>query len=452
MELDSPDGSPVRDGHAMAERLARMIQLPTVSAELAQRGPEPFEEFVELLEELYPLTHQHLERERIGELGLLFRWRGSNHDADPVVLMAHFDVVPAATDEGWSHPPFSGNIEDGWIHGRGALDDKGPLLVIFEAVETLLAESFAPARDVYLSFGGDEEIYGQAARGIAETFKQRGITPWLVLDEGGAVVEAPLPMVTGQAAMIGLGEKGMAALGLSCAASAGHASAPDGPTAVARIGRALSRLDASTFPPRAPQAVTAMLGVLSARASGTGRRAMRLLAASPLLTGRVLSRLGAEPAALVRTTIAATRVHGGTADNVLPAQASATLNLRLIPGDTVDSAVARVRRRIDDDLVAVELISGSDPSPQSPPEGPQFGALTAAVSASYPQALPTPYLMIQASDARHFHRFSPAVYRFAPLQMSTGQRRSIHGVDERVHVSSLSAGQEFHRHLIKALP
>ncbi|WP_238385269.1 M20/M25/M40 family metallo-hydrolase [Nesterenkonia muleiensis] len=450
MALDSPNGTPVLDGHAMAERLARMIQLPTVSAELAERGSDPFEDFISLLRDLYPLTHGHLEQERIGELGLLLRWRSTAPEADPVVLMAHFDVVPA-DEAAWTHPPFSGHIEEGWVHGRGALDDKGPLLVILEAVETLLAEDFTPERDVFLSFGGDEEIYGSAAAGIAQSFQDRGVTPWLVLDEGGAVVEAPLPMVSGQTAMIGLGEKGLASIRLSCSADAGHASAPDGLTAVARIGRAVGRLTPSTFPPKAPEAVTRMLQVLSERATGPGQRALKLLGSSSFLTGQALPRVGPEAAALVRTTVAATRIEGGTADNVLPSSASAVLNLRLIPGDTTEGAVERARNRIDDALIDLELISGSDPSPQSPAEGPQFHALAEAVRASYPEALPAPYLMMQASDARHFHRFAPAVYRFAPLEMSAEQRRSIHGVDERVHTDSLVRGTLFHRQLIRNL-
>lgn len=438
------------DAPPIAERLGRLIRIPTVSAELDARGAAPFEEFIALLAELYPLTHARLEHERIGELGLLYRWRGVRAD-DPIVLMAHFDVVPARAEDGWTFDPFAGHIADGWVHGRGALDDKGPLIVILEAVEQLLRDGVTPARDVYLSFGGNEETYGTAAATIAQTLHERGVTPWLVLDEGGAVVDAPLPFVTGRTAMIGVGEKGVATLRLEATGDGGHASAPRGRTAIARIARAVDRLEAGTFRPRVPASIARMLAVLAPRATGVARPGLRLLSRFPRLAGPVLARVGGEPAALVRTTIAATRQAGGTADNVLPARASATFNVRIIPGETIGSVIARVRRRIEDPRVSVELVGGDDPSPEAPADGPAFAALSAAVAATFPDALVVPYLMMQASDARHFHRRWRPVYRFAPLEMSAQQRAAIHGVDERVEIASLERGRDFHIALIRGL-
>ena len=432
-------------------RLARMIRIPTVSAERDARGQGPFDEFAALLGELYPRVHSTLERKRITELGLLYRWPGASPSA-PVVLMAHYDVVPASEGDGWHHRPFDGVIEDGVVHGRGALDDKGPLLVILEAVEDLLAAGFTPARDVYLSFGGDEETYGGATAAIARTLRDRSITPWLVLDEGGAVVEAPLPFVRGRAAMIGLGEKGVATFRIRARGDGGHASAPRGLTAIGRIARAIGRLDAGTFAPRATPTVTRMIRALASRAPALGGVLLRLLASAPPLTARVLARLGGEPAALVRTTIATTLADGGSAANVLPAQASATLNVRILPGETVATSLARIRRRIRDPKVEVEVIEGSDPSPESSADGPQFAAIAAASRTAFPDALPAPYLMMQASDSRHFHRHSPAVFRFAPLEMSGEQRAAIHGVDERVEIASLERGRDFHVALLTNLP
>ncbi|WP_246603420.1 M20/M25/M40 family metallo-hydrolase [Microbacterium marinilacus] len=427
-----------------------MIRIPTVSAERETRGAQPFEDFVALLAELYPRAHRELELERITDLGLLYRWPGAS-DAAPVVLMAHFDVVPADETDGWTHPPFDGRIVDGWVHGRGALDDKGPLLVVLEAVEDLLASGFRPLRDVYLSFGGNEETYGHAAAAIARALHDRGVEPWLVIDEGGAVVDAPLPFVSGRAAMIGVGEKGVATFRLTAQGDGGHASAPHGPTAVARVARAVARLGAGTFRARTPVAISRMLRVLSERANGPASLLLRALAALRPVTARAFAAAGGEPAALVRTTIAATVQDGGSAANVLPARASATLNVRILPGETVDGTLRRIRRRVADGGVTVEVLEGSDPSPESPIDGPQFAAIAAASLAAYPDALPAPYIMMQASDARHFHRFWPAVYRFAPLEMSAAQRAGIHGVDERVEISSLERGRDFHVALLSSL-
>ena len=182
-----------------------MIQLPTVSADLDSRGRKPFEDFVALIAEQYPLVHANLAFERHTEFGLLFHWCGRRTASDgPLVLMAHYDVVPVDESDDWTYPPFEGRIADGSVYGRGALDDKGPLIVILEAVENLLESGFVPARDVYLSLGGNEETYGSAAQAIAESFQTKGIVPWLVLDEGGAVVDSPLPFVPGRAAMVGV--------------------------------------------------------------------------------------------------------------------------------------------------------------------------------------------------------------------------------------------------------
>jgi carboxypeptidase PM20D1 len=434
-----------------AERLSRMIRLPTVSAELDSRGIGPFEEFVALLAELYPLVHAQLELERITEFGLLFRWAGAAASDSPVVLMAHYDVVPVDESDDWTYPPFEGRIENGWVYGRGALDDKGPLLVVLEAVENLLSVGFIPARDVYLSFGGNEETYGAAAETIARTFRDRGVTPWLVLDEGGAVVDAPLPFALGDAAMVGVGEKGVLTLRLTARGDGGHASAPPRLTAVGRIARAISRLDARTFRVRTPLAITRMLALFADRARGRDQLILRTLATFPGVTGRAFAALGGEPAALVRTTVAATMQHGGTAANVLPSQASAMLNLRIALGETVTSTVRRVRGRIADPLVEITVMESSEPSPESPTDNAQFALISDAVAASYPTASTVPYVMMAATDSRHFHRFAPAVYRFAPLEMSNAQRASIHGVDERVEITSLERGERFHRALLQGL-
>jgi len=435
----------------IAERLSQMIRLPTVSAELDERGREPFDAFIALIAEQYPLVHEKLTLERHTDFGQLFRWSGTGA-GDPLVLMAHYDVVPVDESDDWTHPPFAGVIADGVVHGRGALDDKGPLIVVLEAVENLLTAGYTPVRDVYLSFGGNEETFGDAAKEIAQVLRERGITPWLVVDEGGAVVDAPLPFVPGRAAMIGVGEKGVMTVRLSARGDGGHASAPPALTAVRRIARAVDRLGPRTFRPRVSKAIGRMLTELAAQTPGPARHLLRLLGSAPLLTGQVFAALGGEPAALVRTTVAATMQSGGTAANVLPSTASATVNLRIALGETTQQTVLRVRRRIRDPLVSVTVVEASEPSPESPTDNPQFALLADALAVSHPGVAPVPYVMMAATDSRHFHRFAPAVYRFAPLDMSNAQRASIHGADENVEIAALERGELFHRALIESLP
>lgn len=436
----------------IAIRLSQMIQLPTVSAELETRGMQPFQEFIALIQEQYPLIHQHLDCERITEFGLLYRWPGKNVSADPAILMAHYDVVPVDESDPWTFPPFEGRIHDGFVYGRGALDDKGPMVVMLDAVENLLAEGFTPARNLYLSFGGNEEVFGDAAKQIAETLQERGISPWIVIDEGGAVTDAPLPFVQGSAAMVGVGEKGIATVLLSARSEGGHASVPPPLTAVGRVSRAVARLTPSTFRAKAPEAIPRMLGLFVSRSKGLGRVLYPVLSKWPWLNARVFAALGGEAAAMVRTTIAPTRLAGGSANNVLPSQASATVNLRLALGETVESAVKTLRRRIGDDEISIEVLEGNDASPESPSVGPQFDLIAEAVRSSHPEAITVPYVTMAATDSRYFHKYFPATYRFAPLMMNAQQRAAIHGIDERVAISELERGTLFHRTLIERLP
>ncbi|HEY0240499.1 MAG TPA: M20/M25/M40 family metallo-hydrolase [Friedmanniella sp.] len=451
-ELPQPaDSAPARAG--VAERLSQLVAVPTVSAERDQLGPEPFEDFVALVARLYPVTHERLEFERIGDLGLVYRWAPATETlAAPVVLMAHWDVVPVTGQEDrWTHPPFGGVIADGLVHGRGTLDDKGALCTLLEAVENLVAEGFAPAREVWLCLGGDEETYGEAARRIAETLHGRGVLPWLVLDEGGAISDLPLPGLSGWFAMIGLAEKGVLAVELSATADAGHASAPTGLTAVGRISRAVSRLNRNPFRPNLPRTVSAMMLRLAEHAGPGYAQAYRAAAAAPWLTARLLQFAGHEAAAMARTTVAPTMVAGGSAANVLPSQASATLNVRVNIGETTAGVTARIRRVIADPAVGVRAVEASEPSAESSPDTAQFALLARALRAGYPGVPAIPYLVTGATDARHWHRLGSNVYRFAPLQLDAAQRASIHGVDERVTIEALIRGERCYRALLQGL-
>jgi len=434
-----------------AERLSALVRIPTVSASIDSSGLAPFEELIDTLKQFYPLIHQRLELERVGDLGLLFRWGGADPalDKQPVVLMAHFDVVPVDEADPWTYLPFEGRIADGRVWGRGTLDDKGALVCLCEAVESLLASGFTPQRTVYLSLGGNEETYGDAAAEIASTLKQRGITPYLVLDEGGAVVDAPLPWLKVRSAMVGVAEKGVMTVRLEAQAEPGHASAPTSLTAVSRIGRAVSRLTGSTFPARLPKATVEMLAAFVPHAEGPAKVLLKSLVTLPQLAAQVFARLGGEPAALAHTTVAPTMIEGGTAANVLPAQASATVNVRIAVGETVASALDRIIRRIADRQVMVNVVEGSDPSPESPTDNVQFAAIRTAVEAGYPGVVTVPYVMMATTDSRHFHTYATSVYRFAPLAMDAAQRATVHGVDESVDIDSLQHGQVFYETLIR---
>lgn len=433
---------------AIEERLAALIRVRTVSAEVTASGPAAFEE---VLAEHWPLVHAALEKEHVGELGLLYRWAGEDATG-PLVLMAHYDVVPVGPDDPWTHDPFAGDIADGVVHGRGAIDDKGAMCTLLDAVENLLASGFAPRRDVYLSFGGDEETFGTSGKELADELHARGIRPWMVVDEGGAVIDAPLPMVDVPSAVVGVGEKGILSVRFTASGAAGHSSTPSSTaSATDRVARAVTRVRRNPFAKRISPTTRDMLTRYRARATGVGKVLTTVVPALGPVSARVLARLGGEPAALVQTTVAATMLSGGTAENVMPSQASVTFNLRIALGETVAGTIARLRRAIGDPALTHEVISASEPSPASRTDNAQWALIEHAVEVAYPGTLTVPYVMLAASDARHFHPYTPeATYRFAPLAMSTQERAALHGVNESVTVEALVRGERFYRALIEA--
>jgi carboxypeptidase PM20D1 len=436
------------------DRFRELLRIPTVShADESGTDWSAFDEFAATVERLYPLVHEHLERETIAGHSLLYRWRGGD-DAEPLVLMAHYDVVPVVESE-WAHPPFAAEIvgegEDAELHARGAIDDKGSLVAILEAVEALLAEGVAPRRDVYLSFGHNEETAGDGAQAIVETFRARGVRPGLVLDEGGAVVDGVIPGVTVPTAMVGVAERGVMTLVLTAREGGGHASTPPALPATVRLARAIDRLHRRPFPRRIADPVRAMLSTIAPYAPQPLRGAFQNLTVTGPLVAAIFAKLGPETNAVVRTTAVATELSGAPGENVLATTARAAINIRLLHGDTVASATAHVRRVVGDPGIEVDVRHGSDPSPVSPWQGDAWRRIaTAVVEALGDDVVTTPYLQLGASDSRWFTAISDHVYRFTPFHLTRAERDALHSHDERIRVEVWLRGIGFYRALIAA--
>lgn len=436
------------------ERFRELLRIPTVShADESETDWAAFDTFRAALERLYPALHRVLEREVVDGHSLLFRWRG-RRAGEPLVLMAHIDVVPVVPAE-WSTPPFEADIvgdgADAAIHARGAIDDKGSLVAIVEAVEALAAEGFTPERDVYLAFGHNEETAGGGAQAIVEVLRGRGIRPGLVLDEGGAVVEGVIPGVRVPTAMIGVAERGVMTLVLTARESGGHASTPLATPAAARLARAVHRLHRHPFPTRLAPPVRAMLSTVAPHAPQPLRTLLRSLAVTGPVVAAVLSRLGPEMNAIVRTTAVATQLSGAPGENVLATTARATVNIRLLTGDTVESAAARARRVVGDPEVEIEVRHGSDPSSVSPWRGEAWRRLALVVGETLGEdVVTTPYLQLGASDSRWFTAISENVYRFTPFHLTRAERDALHAHDERIRVAVWLRGIGFYRALVAA--
>lgn len=436
------------------DRFRELLRIPTVShADESLVDWARFEEFRGALERLYPETHRVLEREIVDGHSLLFRWRGAD-PAGPVVLMAHQDVVPVVESE-WTHPPFDAVVEgegaDATLHARGAIDDKGALVAILEAVEQLAADGFTPARDVYLAFGHNEETAGGGARAMVAALRERGIRPALVLDEGGAVVEGVIPGVTVPTAMVGVAERGVMTLWLTAREGGGHASTPPALPATARLARAIDRLQRHPYPTRLVAPVRAMLTTIAPHAPQPLRTLLRTLGATGPLVAAVFSKLGPEMNAIVRTTAVATELSGAQGENVLATTARAAVNIRLLTGDTVHGVTERARRVIGDSAIELDVRHASDPSPVSPWRGEAWRRISRAVGETLgSDVVTTPYLQLGASDSRWFTEISDHVYRFAPFHLTRGERDALHSHDERIRVDVWLRGIGFYRALVAA--
>ena len=430
-------------------KLQRAIRVPTVS------DPDQFDEttFTDLQEQLgkdFPLLHEHLELIRIGDHGLLFHWEGQASQR-PVVLMAHQDVVPVEGE--WQHPAFAGEVVDGEIWGRGTLDDKGCLIAICEAVELLLEQGFAPNQDVWLSFGGDEEVAGvQAGLAVAE-LEKRGVRPWLVIDEGGAIAHQALAGIDAPLGVVGVSEKGIASIDLTVEDRGGHASMPAkwGPTA--RLARAIVRIEKSPMPAHTPGPTIDMIERLAAHVNFALRPVLANASKLTPVINRALVAAGPESAALTRTTVAVTTLKGSPANNVIASKATAGLNVRIMTGETIEGVVAHLRKAIRDKLVQIEVTVCDPPSPISPYEDDDaFDLIANTIGEFFPDAICTPYIMMAATDSRHFTKICERVYRFAPFRMSKAQREAIHSFDERIGVEDFLVGIRWYQSFIERLP
>lgn len=429
------------DSAALAERLAGALRFKTISYQDSTAfDPREFAGLQRYLRASFPRLHAALKLEQVNGYGLLYEWAGSDPSLEPVLLLAHQDVVPIepGTLERWTEPPFAGRIAGGFVWGRGALDDKGSLVGALEAVEHLVAAGAKPRRSVYLAFGYDEEVSGRrgAAR-IAALLASRNVHPEFVLDEGGALVTGLVPGVVAPLALVGIAEKGYVTVELTVHAEGGHSSMPPPQTTVGILSAAINRLERHRMPRAVRGPSAAMFDYLGPELPF----GLRVVTANRWLLGGVLaSAFGRTPEgdALLRTTTAPTVFQAGEKENVLPSGARALVNFRILPGDDVDGVVAHVKHVIRDPRVAVRTLdeSVSNPSRVSSVDGEPFQLLARTIREVTPGALVTPWLVVGATDSRLYATLTPNVFRFIGVRIGPGDLQRIHGTDERVGIGT----------------
>ncbi len=435
----------------VAERLAAAIRFPTVShQDPEQFDGAPFDALLDYLAETYPRTHA-LQVERVNRHSLLIEWPGSDASLPPALFMSHLDVVPVelAAAEGWTHPPFAGVIADGFVWGRGALDVKNGVILWLEAAERLLASGFTPQRSLFFAFGHDEEIGGEAgAAKIAARLKEKGLHFAFLVDEGGFISE-DLGLVPGRrVAQINTAEKTYFTIQITARGEGGHSSTPPPHTAVGKLATAIHRLEANPLPLRLTRPVRDLLEALAPHVP-TGRR---LALGNLWLTAPFVIRSMAEDpfqAALLRTTTAVTMVEGGVKENVVPKHASATVNFRILPGETPDDVLDHVRRTIADPEIEISHTEWSAAPRPGRVTGLGYGVLQDAVEAVHPDVVVVPGMLMGATDTRHFADLVEDAYRFIGNSVTRAQVTGFHGTDERIGVDSMGDGVRVHEEILR---
>ncbi len=436
------------DRDAAVESLAQLIRCKTISySDHSMEDDAEFEKLISLLPGLYPRVFDICSVTRLPDRALLLRWPGKNSD-NPSVMMAHYDVVPV-NEENWDKPPFAAIIEDGHMWGRGTLDTKGTFNAILSAANALIKQGFVPENDMYFAFSGGEEVNGNGAPNIVQYFIDNGIQPALVVDEGGAVVENVFPGVKAPCGMIGIAEKGMINAQFKTLSAGGHASAPKPHTPVGILAKACTRVEGNPFKMHITKPVAAMFDTLGRHSTFL----YRMIFANLWCFGWVLDVLGktsgGEMNALLRTTVAFTQMEGSSARNVIPPEAKMVANMRLNPADSIASALAYLKKTVGDEAVEITALEGQEPSRISQVDCAAFDTVAAAVAETWPGCIVTPYLMVQCSDSRHWGRISDKVYRFSAMDLTSQERATIHGNNEKIRLETIGKAVEFYIRLMK---
>ncbi|MBK6864465.1 MAG: M20 family peptidase [Ideonella sp.] len=455
-QIDVPPLAPIAvDERAAGESLAVAIRARTVSSQAdAALNADQFRTLHAHLQARYPKLHVALERELVADLSLLYTWRGSDAAAKPILLMAHQDVVPIApgTEKDWQAEPFAGTVKDGYVWGRGSWDDKANLIAQMEAIEMLVASGFQPRRTIYLAFGADEEVGGlRGARAIAALLAQRKVKLDFVIDEGLLITEGLMPGLDKPAALVGIAEKGYLSVLLSVAATPGHSSMPpaSGTSAIAMVSAALARLEDGQLPAAIQGVAREMFETVAPEMSGFNRVVLSNLWLFGPIARRQLEA-GASTNAMLRTTTALTIVNAGNKENVLPGRAEATVNFRLLPGDSLANVQEHVKRTVANERFELAVLPGAtEPSKVAPTDSASYRLIERSVRELFPGTIVAPGLMVGGTDSQHFGAISDHIYKFSPVRARPEDLTRFHGTNERVSTANLAELIRFYHRLVE---
>ncbi len=451
------DGSAIKvaaaapfDAAAAAVHLSQAVQFKTVSNQnAADNETAEWDKLQAWLASTYPKSHAAMQRELLGQT-LVYTWPGSDPAAQPIILMAHQDVVPvtAGTEQDWKYQPFAGTIAEGAVWGRGTVDDKGSLVALFEGLEALAVQGFTPKRTIYIVSGHDEEVGGTGAEAAAKLLASRNVKALFTIDEGG-LINTDTPIINGPAMLIGVAEKGYMTLRITAPAVGGHSSMPPAEIGTVNLAKAVVALHQAQFPLELRGPAASMFDVLAAKAGGMTKVAA---ANKWLLGGTVKSRMAETPAAAAQlhTTIAPTMLQGSPKENVLPQSANALVNFRIAPWDNSAKVLEHARTATKGLGVEVSFTERKpgEPSPVSSSTSQGWQLIVAAARADHPGLIAAPYLVVGGTDSKHMVGVSDDVYRFMPISVASKDVKMIHGTNEHMTLSNFTSMVDFFTRLI----
>ncbi|MDC7233503.1 MAG: M20/M25/M40 family metallo-hydrolase [Spirochaetales bacterium] len=435
-----------------AEKLSKLIQYPSISYnDESLYDDSQFRGVLDELERLFPACHRVMSREVFSDYAVNYVWQGKNKDLDPAIVIAHYDVVPVDDESEWNHPPFSGHIdEEGFIWGRGTIDIKNQICAAMEACEKMIEAGFQPERTIYLAWGGDEEVSGKrGAAVLAREFEKRGIRFAFLMDEGGVVSTGQFDMVDKPVALIGVEEKGMLNLKLSCRGTTGHSSMPPRHTAIGILSEAIGRIENNPFPVRLTTSAKGLFTALAPHSKGIHKIIFNHLG----LFGRLLMRfLSARDAtnAMIRTSQSVTIIKGGYKENVLPDRAECVINFRILPGETIETVKNRIEKVVDNPDITVEIDRGFRPNEPiliRSLDSVFFTNVCDAIGKVFPEAVPAPYLVMGGTDSKNYVDLTDNIFRFSPMQLGKEELKGMHGVNERISTENLEKMVSFYEEL-----
>jgi carboxypeptidase PM20D1 len=428
------------------DNFCKALQYKTISfGDSTLFDPKPFSQLIDYLQRTYPRTHATLKREIVNQYSLLYTWQGTDANLKPIILMGHTDVVPIdeTTRNQWKADPFGGQIQNDTIWGRGAVDDKINVIAVLEATERLVKEGYQPKRTIYLSFGHDEEIGGKkGAKKIVEKLQQQNVKAEFILDEGGLLMDGLIPDKV--AALIGTAEKGYLSVEITATDKGGHSSTPPAETAIDLLTQSIVTLRNTPFVPHFTQPLNDFMRYAGPEMSLFQRMAFaNKWLFSPLIV-KTYSAQG-KTNAMIRTTGVATILDAGFKENVIPAQAKAVVNFRILPEETSETTLSYIKTLLTDPRISIKQLGIiNEPSKVSSVDGVGYKTVEKTIKQVVPNTVVAPFLLPGATDSRHFEGITESTYRHIPARLL-----GYHDINERISVPDYKRCIAFYYQFIK---